>query len=877
MKSSKRVVLSIKVPKEIEPGPGPIAAEQIFAALHSIYEKVPLYKRVLGIRGDRVSFEIVNRKKHIRFYVSTPTKYKTLIEGQIYAHYPNVEIFEEEDYVDLSEQPIEIKNKETAPKSTKKDISTKEQSLAMRTGGDFKRVDDTRTIVSTELKQTDPVPYPIKRYPQFEDRMTRIAADPMAGITSSLSKLNHLNDEAWIQMVVVPLSDSWRIKYTEILRIVSKGVFGNIEKLQNAYMDIAGTRRIWPRIVFFPLYMLLWVRRKMSGFKGGSGELSMTGKSSSGEDAYDESEEMISKTHDRESVMGACVDKVGRLLYEVNIRIGYIPANNDLKSAELKVKEIAGSFAQFNHPLMNKFAMSKMETGKHVFEMYKGRMLRPSSMGFNVEELATIWHAPTVVVQTPNIDWVKSKKLESPTDLPCAENTDPSNLTLLGKTNYRGMHETFGIKCDPDRGRHMYIIGKTGMGKTTLLENMIFDDIQAGRGVGVVDPHGDLAERVIDFVPANRTNDVIIFDPADRDHPVSFNMMESVDPNFNSIVCSGLVGIFKKIYAESWGPRLEHILRNTILSLLSYPDTTMLGITRILQDAKFRKRVVKKIEDPVVRTFWEEEFEKMQDRLRVEAISPILNKVGQFLSSPIIRNIVGQPKSSIDLRFAMDKGKIVIVNLSKGRIGEDNSSLLGAMMITKFQLDAMGRADTPEKDRIPFYLYVDEFQNFATESFATILSEARKYKLNLTMANQYIAQMPDEVRDAVFGNVGTLMSFQVGFDDAEYLSQQFAEVVMPNDLVNLNKYTIYNRLLIDGMPSRTFSADTLPPPDVEMGEDRREKIIRLSRERYSKPREMVEDKIQRWSKNTQSKELKEGEKPALKEPAKKKPKPKSKK
>lgn len=869
MKPSKRVVLSIKVPKEIEPGPGPIAAEQIFSAIHSIYEGVPWYKKVLGIRGERVSFEIIHRKKHIRFLVTCPTRYKPLIAGQIYAHYPNVEIFEEPDYIETTQTPMELRTPGGKEKSDEKAVSTKEESLAMRTGGNFKKVNNKRVMVSTELSQTDPAPYPIKRYPQFEDRMTRIAADPMAGITSSLSKLNNPGDEAWIQMVMVPLEDKWRIKYTEILRIVSKGVFGNIEKLQNAYMDVAGTRKVWPRIVFFPLYALLWFRRKMSGFKGGSGELSMTG-GGRGDDPYDEAEEMVSKTHDRESTMGACVDKVGRLLYEVNIRIGYVPANNDAKTAELKVKEIAGSFAQFNHPLLNKFAINKFETGDHVFEIYKNRMLRPSSMALNVEELATVWHAPTVVVQTPNIDWVKSRKLEPPTDLPSPEEVPPENLTLLGKTNYRGLHEIFGIKCDPDRRRHMYIIGKTGMGKTTLLENMIFSDIQSGKGVGVVDPHGDLAERVIDFVPAHRTNDVIIFDPSDRDFPVSFNMLESIDPAFNSVVCSGLVGIFKKIYAESWGPRLEHILRNTILSLLSYPDTTMLGITRILQDRTFRRRVVKKVKDPVVKGFWDGEFDNMSDKFRSEAISPILNKVGQFLSSPIIRNIVGQPKSSIDLRFAMDKGKIVIVNLSKGKIGEDNSSLLGAMMITKFQLDAMSRSDIPENERKDFFLYVDEFQNFATESFATILSEARKYRLNLTMANQYIAQMPEEVRDAVFGNVGTTISFQVGFDDAEYLSQQFAEVVMPNDLVNLNKYTIYSRLLIEGMPSTPFSADTLPPPEesLESEPGRREKIIKLSRERYAKPRKMVEDKIMRWSENTKKKELDEGDKPALKGPKK---------
>ncbi|MBA4336831.1 hypothetical protein C0416_03595 [bacterium] len=428
---------------------------------------------------------------------------------------------------------------------------------------------------------------------------------------------------------------------------------------------------------------------------------------------------------------------------------------------------------------------------------------------------------------------------------------------MLGRTNFRGIDKTFGIKT-VDRRRHMYIIGKTGMGKTTLLENMIYSDIMAGKGVGVIDPHGDLAENVLSFVPASRTNDVIIFDPSDRDFPIAFNMLESKDPSLNTIIASGLVGIFKKIYANSWGPRLEHILRNTILSLLYYPNTTMLGITRILQDRDFRRKVVRKIEDPVVKAFWEKEFEVMQDRMMVEAVSPILNKVGQFLASPIIRNIVGQPKSTVDLRFAMDRGKIVIVNLSKGKLGEDNSQLLGAMLITKFQIDAMSRADIPEKDRKDFYLYVDEFQNFATDSFATILSEARKYKLNLTMANQYIAQMPEEVRDAVFGNVGSIVSFQVGFDDAEYLSSQFGEEALPADLVSLSKYTAYSKLLIDGMPSKTFSLNTLPPPDITDDEGRKDKIIKVVRERYTQSREVVEDKIKRWSSNDDEKELPEG-------------------
>jgi type IV secretory pathway TraG/TraD family ATPase VirD4 len=419
---------------------------------------------------------------------------------------------------------------------------------------------------------------------------------------------------------------------------------------------------------------------------------------------------------------------------------------------------------------------------------------------------------------------------------------------VIGRTNFRGRRDLFGIK-NVDRRRHIYIIGKTGMGKSVLLENMIFSDVQSGRGLAVIDPHGDLADAVINFVPSSRTNDVVILDPSDSAFPFAFNMLEGggSSPDKMNLIASGLLGVFKKMYAESWGPRLEHILRNCILALAENENTSILGIMRILVDEEYRRKMVANVTNPLVRSFWIDEFGKMQDKLRTEAISPIQNKVGQFLSSPMVRNILGQVKSTVNIRFMMDTGKIVIVNLSKGKMGEDNSSLMGSLLITKFQLDAMSRADVAEKDRKDFYLYVDEFQNFATDAFATILSEARKYKLNLTMANQYINQMPEEVRDAVFGNVGSILNFQVGFDDAEYFSNQFSEEALPNDIVTLAKYNAYTKLMIDGMPSKTFSVATLPPPELTFEEGRREKIIRLSRERYCTPREVVEDKIARWA------------------------------
>ncbi|MEX2054647.1 MAG: type IV secretory system conjugative DNA transfer family protein, partial [Candidatus Andersenbacteria bacterium] len=420
----------------------------------------------------------------------------------------------------------------------------------------------------------------------------------------------------------------------------------------------------------------------------------------------------------------------------------------------------------------------------------------------------------------------------------------PEEITVVGQTNFRGQHRKFGIYPD-DRRRHVYVIGKTGVGKSTLLENMIAQDILNGKGVCLVDPHGDTAEKLLNVVPPSRINDVVYFDPSDVEHPIAFNVLEAVDPSYKYLVASGLVGSLKKIWADSWGPRLEYILRNTILALLDYPSSTILGILRMLADQEYRKKVVTKISDPVVKAFWTNEFANYNERFRSEAVSPIQNKVGQFLSSAIIRNIVAQPKSTIDMKDIMDNGKILLINVSKGKIGEDNSALLGAMLINRIQLAAMDRASIPEAERRDFYLYVDEFQNFATESFATILSEARKYRLNLTIAHQYITQMEEPVRDAVFGNVGTIISFRVGAFDAEYLEKEFAPTFTETDLVNLDKYNAYVKLMINGVTSRPFSMQTIPPAIETF--DKKDIVIATSRERYGRSRKDVEEKIALWS------------------------------
>lgn len=418
-------------------------------------------------------------------------------------------------------------------------------------------------------------------------------------------------------------------------------------------------------------------------------------------------------------------------------------------------------------------------------------------------------------------------------------------IAVFAQTTFRNQARRFGIKTD-DRRRHMYLIGKTGMGKSTILENMIVGDIRAGFGVAVVDPHGDLAEKIMEYIPEDRIKDVIYFNPSDIDFPIAFNIVEQVEPHLRHLVASGLIGVFQKLWADSWGPRLEYILRNAILAILDFPGSTILGVVRMLSDKNYRKQVVANIKDPVVKAFWEREFSGYADKFASEAVSPIQNKVGQFLSSSLMRNIIGQVKSSIDIREVMDGGKILIMNLSKGRIGEDNSALLGAMMITKIQLAAMSRVDVPEVERKDFYLYIDEFQNFSTDSFANILSEARKYRLNLILAHQYIEQLSEKVKPAVFGNVGTMIVFRVGAADAEELVKEFTPTFTEEDIVNLPKYEMYLKLMIDGIASSPFSAKGLPPLTVNEKTGNTNKVINYSREKYAGSRVDIEEKIARW-------------------------------
>ncbi len=429
-------------------------------------------------------------------------------------------------------------------------------------------------------------------------------------------------------------------------------------------------------------------------------------------------------------------------------------------------------------------------------------------------------------------------------------NGDDKDVAYFGRVDFRNSNKLFGIKRR-DRRQHMYVIGKTGTGKTAMLNNLIVQDIANGEGLCVVDPHGELVEGLLEKIPEERLQDVIYFNPADADFHIGFNVLELPDPKYKHLVASGLMGIFTKIWSNVWSARMEYILNNAILALLDTPGTTLLGITRILVDKEYRQKIVDNIKDPVVKAFWVNEFEEWRDQFRNEAIAPIQNKVGQFLSTALIRNIVGQSKSTIDIFEIMNTGKIFLVNVSKGRIGEDNSALLGSMLITKMQLAAMERVRVPEDERVDFYLYVDEFQNFATDSFANILSEARKYRLNLILAHQYVGQLVTDVstkvRDAVFGNVGTMISFRIGAADAEFLEKEFEPEFMAQDLVNLPNYHVYLKLLVGGVTSRPFSAITLPPFNLDSSPAIAEKIVETSRRIYARPRWAVEEEINRWS------------------------------
>lgn len=473
--------------------------------------------------------------------------------------------------------------------------------------------------------------------------------------------------------------------------------------------------------------------------------------------------------------------------------------------------------------------------------------LRSRAKKFIVERnsFSNMFHLPTKANQNTSLRYVNYRKLPPPTAIPLANWTE-EDLTVLGTTEYKADSTTFWIRKE-DKFRHVYIVGKTGMGKSTFISNMVRSDMHRNNGIAVVDPHGDLIEDVMAHIPSHRTNDVVIFDVSDTDYPVGFNILEYQNDEQKNLVASGVISIFKKLYGHSRWPRLEYILRNVMLSVLEYPNATLMHITRMLTDKNFREEVLRHVTDPVVTKFWRDEYDKRNDKQQNEAVWPITNKIWQFLSSTIVRNIFAQPKSHINIRKIMDEWKILLVNLSKWRIWEDNAAMIGSFLVTKFQIDAMSRADIDYKKRKDFYLYIDEFQNFATDSFESILSEARKYRLSLIVANQYTSQIQENVRNAIFGNVWTIVSFGLGYDDATIMSQQFKELIVPNDLLSLPKFKAYIKLMVDGVTVDPFTMGTLPLPDPELSDEIKLKIRTQSRQRYSMEKVKLEQLLKAWA------------------------------
>ncbi|MBM4402027.1 MAG: type IV secretion system DNA-binding domain-containing protein [Candidatus Cloacimonetes bacterium] len=656
--------------------------------------------------------------------------------------------------------------------------------------------------------------YPIKTFPDFE-------VDPLSAITSSIEGLKE-KEQVWTQILIRPIPDIWQEPGYSYIDEVRSG-----EKKEAIPLVKAIASGVFQHALSFFGYFI--------------GSI-ISGPSEPAKVPPPREAPPPRLPPEKEDVLKSIQRKLALNGFETAIRI--IGTGETADSATANSNSFIAALKQFSTAQLNSFvrAPASFEPEK-IYQDYQARALptaRENLFILNTEELASVFHLPNVSVETPNIAWVHAKKSEPPIDLPT------QTASKFARTAFRDREVSFGIKLD-DRRRHMYVIGKTGTGKTTLLRNMIINDMRAGEGLAVVDPHGELFEHILDFIPDNRVDDVIIFDPSDVNFPVALNPLELFDPEQRPLVASGLIDVFRHRFEFSWGPRLEHLLRNTMLSLLEVPGTTLLGITRILTDRAYERYIVHLLRDPILKDFWNNEFKEMRgnQRLVTEAIAPIQNRIGPFLATPTIRNIVGNARSTIKLDEIMNQGKILLVNLAKGKIGEDNSGILGGMLVARLWFAAMLRASIPEEQRRDFYVYIDEFQNFATTSIATILSEARKYRLNLILAHQYIAQVPKEVTDAVFGNIGTMICFTLGQQDAHVLARELVPVFEEDDLINLEKFHIYLKLMIDLTQSRPFSAVTLPPILRETGN--KEQVLSLGREKRSRPREQVEERIRRWS------------------------------
>lgn len=686
------------------------------------------------------------------------------------------------------------------------------QILAYYPRADVRRVSDYTlfeagdTVRGGVVRLTKKMYLPLKTY---ED----LPADSMQGITQALSKMEK-GDAAAVQFVIRPSSGRWRRKGRSVARRVASG----------KEQSVMHPRPLWQR-----------VGGEVARGAGESLRRRERDRSSTGRHREDR---WLPQMSPAEQERLERVDKKASE-YQFDVTMRLVVSCRSAVSADARYMALRESLTQFGDPTLNELR-AKKQTKRKFFRDFIFRTFDPSKNSvLSLSELLSLFHFPLPSTETPNIRWRRARRAAAPANL-------PKQGVLLGYNDYRNVQTPVVLERD-DRRRHLYMIGQTGTGKSTLFKHLILQDIHNGDGVGLVDPHGDLIEDILPHIPKERAADVILFDPNDTVRPLGLNMLETNDPNQRDLVVQELVLIIEKLAArlnpESIGPMFEHYLRNALLTLVEDPEATLIDIPRLFTDVTFRKFVVSEVKNPIVRQFWEKEYaQSLKGQQSADMLSYVISKLGRFISNDVIRNIIGQPTNSFDVRDVMDHRKILLVNLSKGTLGEINSDLLGFVLVSKLQIAALSRTDIPQEERQDFYLYLDEFQNFTTDTVATILSEARKYRLNLNLTNQFVGQLTDPIRDAVFGNVGTIVSYRIGVEDAELMAKQFAPVFDEYDLLNLEKFSAYVRLLVRNEPQRPFSLAVPPPPSG--GSKKQAELIReLSRRTYGRARQDVEARI----------------------------------
>jgi Helicase HerA, central domain len=652
--------------------------------------------------------------------------------------------------------------------------------------------------------------FPILRYQQFEDVIHNEVDDPIGGVLQAVAP----GIQAMIELKVVPASSRRCKQAQSAVERLARPFFRNHRSLSRSYALAASSPKRWQRILV-ALFVRFFVWK--------------------GEERFVSDEELnktSSRMHDNEKDLQAASVKLGQHLFEVELKlIVHAPADQQ-QVAIRKLHEMAAVLNKFTEPRLGLFQSSAI--------IRNDKKSKRRGFLLSDEELATMWHLPTSSVRDVSLQATHSRRLEPPVELPLKQKEE--RISELGRVSFQDRDERFGIRTE-DRFRHCFIVGKTGNGKSTVMQNAIISDMQAGDGLAIVDPHGDLADAVLAAVPSHRTNDVLLIDPSDLQFPIGFNPLD-VDPEKADVACDGLVSTFRKVFGTgTHTPRLEDILWNTVLALMLAGDSTMLDMLRMFDvDDSFRNQILTRVTDPVVWNWWMTSFPKLLSLKGENPFASVENKLRQLLTNSVIRNMVSQPKSKIDFRKAMDDGKIIIINLSKGKLGERTSSFLGSLFVTQLQLATMTRASIPEHQRRPFYLYVDEFQSMATSSFSSFLSEARKYKVGLCLATQFLDQVEPQTLQAVFGNVGSLLVFAVGPNDADILAEQLIGQVTSADLIALPKYRACIRLMIDGMSQPAFTMESIKPePNIV---DRSEFVREQSRRRYAQPVEVVQNHIQ---------------------------------